>query len=233
MAENLKTSEDIMDEIAEDVEKGQLYLSMADIYRRARKLYNLQDFSFDDNTMKAPNKLCIEHAVNVARWMPAVPHLDYTRYSTVYLWWKFNNYYVSMEFFPNKVKVIKVTPDQLENSYEHTQSHAGNIQIDMLFTTLLQTATEAGFQLEPIPQPWDEFSGVSVPDLPMDEIERRERKAGEDFAQAFAKSKKEREESGDYTELNREEIEKMMKDSSYATAHRHNPSDMMGFNVKK
>ena len=65
LSKEFKSSEDIMDEIAEDVEKGQLYLSMADIYRRARKLYNLQDFAFDDNTMKAPNKLCIEHALHV------------------------------------------------------------------------------------------------------------------------------------------------------------------------
>ena len=211
---NEKTTEEIMEEISRDVEERKLYLTIGDIYRRARELYNLRDFDFGDNTMKAPNKLCIEHAVNVARWMPSIPHLDYTRYGTVYLWWQFNNVYLSMEFFPNLVRVVKANPNMLEQSFEYSQHHAGNIQVDMLFNAVVQANVEAGFQVDTVPKPWDEFTGISVVDLDMDEIERREREAGERFAEAFEKTMKQRQEQGDYTEFNKEELTDIIRESN-------------------
>lgn len=209
-----KTTEEVMEEISKDVEERKLYLTIGDVYRRARELYNLRDFSFGDNRSKAPNKLCIEHAVNVARWMPSIPHLDYTRYSTVCLWWQFNNVYLSMEFFPNLVRIVKANPDTLEQSFEYTQHHAGNIQIDMLFNAVVLANIEAGFQVDTVPKPWDEFTGVKVPDLDMDEIERRESEAGKRFAEAFEKMMEERRNQGDYTEFSKDELTDIIRESN-------------------
>ena len=193
-------------EEAQDAASG--YFTIADVYRRARELYNLNDFEFGERDIKAPNKLCIEYAVNVARWMPSIPRLDYTPYTTTTLTWKFNNHFLIMEFFLNRVRVLKFDADNPQNSYEFNQCHSGNIQIDMLFTALYQVSIEAGMPVDNQPQPWDEFEGIAVPDLDMNEIERRERAAAEEFAKAFQEEMKRREENGEYEQV---DLDKMYK----------------------
>ena len=205
---NAGINEDIKEMMDSAISFGEECFTIADVYRRARELYNLKDFEFGERNIKAPNKLCLEHAVNVARWMPVIPHLDYTKYTTVTLSWNMNNFFLTMEFFPNRVRVLKVCADAPENSYESNQYHMGNIQVDMLFYALYQVSVEAGMPIDPQPKPWDEFEGVSIPDLDMDEIERRERATGEAFAKAFEEARKKREANGEYTILGEDEPSK-------------------------
>ena len=147
---------------------------MADVYREARELWQLQDFKFGDGKSWAPDHVCLTHAVNVARWMPATPDLTTTKYGTVKLEWQTEIGYLSMEFFTNHVRVLKIYNKSYDIVQEQTQYFGTAVPVDSLFMALFQFSIEINKPIRREPKPWDSYEGVMIPDLDMAAIEQHE-----------------------------------------------------------
>lgn len=154
--------------------KKREFITMADIYREARELWQVQDFKFGDGRSWAPDHTCLTHAVNVARWMPAIPELTATKYGTVKLEWHTQVGYLSMEFFTNHINILKVFNKAHNIAQDQTQHFDTAVPIDSLFMALFQFSVEIQNPIKNEPKPWDSFEGVAIPDLDMAAIEQQE-----------------------------------------------------------
>ena len=179
---------------------GTMFITMADIYRKARYMWQLQDYKFGNGIDIAPDHDSIRNAVNVARWMPATPALLQTVYGTVTLVWKNNSNYLSMEFFPHKVKVFKLINKEYNNACEITQNFEKQIPIDILFLSLVQFAAEIGSPINQELRAWDNYEGIDIPDLNMSEIEEREQKILKQLEEQLDKQEAQKQEEEDNSE---------------------------------
>lgn len=173
MAEKNEALENF-EKLVEGSKRGEVFLTMADIYRKARLFWQLQDFKFGNGRSLAPDHRSITIAVNVSRWFPIIGALENTEYGTVKLVWRNGTSYLSMEFFPTFVRTLKIIDKNYADVYEQTQHCTDKIGIDMLWSSVVQFCAENGSPTAAKPVLYDELEGTDIPDLDMSVIEKKE-----------------------------------------------------------